>query len=60
MANSEDPDLTAPGFVKQSELGIKCLLGPLCPKTKQNHGYTLIKDSLNEQSVYNLTMQLNL
>ena len=31
IANSEDPDQTAPG--KQSDLGLHCLPRPVCPKT---------------------------
>ena len=31
MANSVDPDQTAPK--KQSDLGLHCLLRPICPNT---------------------------
>ena len=31
MANSEDPDQTAP--CEQSDLGLLCLLIPICPNT---------------------------
>ena len=34
IANSEDPDQTAPLRVEeQSDLGLNCLLRPICPKT---------------------------
>ena len=36
LANSEDPDQTAPP--EQSNLGLHCLPRPICPKTLDHYG----------------------
>ena len=37
IANSVDPTQTAP-FKEQSDLGLHCLLRPICPNTKEFYG----------------------
>ena len=42
MANSEDPDQTAP-LEEQSDLGLHCLPRPICPKTLDHYNSVGLK-----------------
>ena len=45
MANSVDPDQ------EQSDLGLHCLPGPVCPKTLENYGIYFLENA----KIYNCT-----